>query len=31
MRKQILIVGAGFDGMWAALNSSRLQRGKLER
>ncbi|EPJ7087912.1 NAD(P)/FAD-dependent oxidoreductase [Citrobacter amalonaticus] len=24
MRKQILIVGAGFSGMWAALNAARL-------
>lgn len=24
MRKQILIVGAGFAGMWAALSAARL-------
>ena len=24
MRKQILIVGAGFSGMWAALSAARL-------
>ena len=24
MKKQILIVGAGFGGMWSALSSARL-------
>ncbi|MDO1777700.1 NAD(P)/FAD-dependent oxidoreductase, partial [Escherichia coli] len=24
MRKQILMVGAGFAGMWAALSAARL-------
>ncbi|MFZ4425287.1 NAD(P)/FAD-dependent oxidoreductase, partial [Escherichia coli] len=24
MRKQILVVGAGFSGMWAALSAARL-------
>lgn len=30
MRKQILIVGAGFSGMWSALSAARLAEGNTD-